>query len=145
MNILGTIYSKQGCFNNFATISEQSCNQGITHVKKISTILQQSFYATILQQSFYATILEQSSQKCWVGGWWPIMMSSKPKIKKLDTYSSVFTKFNNLARLLEKSCNNPTECRNVGMNSYLILVPISQKSGHMKQFLQTGVKIIGQA
>ena len=30
----------------------------------------------------------------------PIMTSSKPKIRNLHTYSSTFTNFNNLARLL---------------------------------------------
>ena len=49
-------------------------------------------------------------------GQWPIMTSSKPKIKKLHTYSSVFTRFNNLARLLtilQQSCWMQDCCKNV--------------------------------
>ena len=46
---------------------------------------------------------------------WRPMTSSKPKIKKLHTYSSVFTRFNNLARLLtilQQSCWMQDCCKN---------------------------------
>ena len=86
-------YFRQSC-NNLATISKQSCNQGISHVK----FFQQSCnnLAMIQKQSFYEQSWNNLSRRVRSAA---IMTSSKTKIRNLHTYSSVFTTFNNLARL----------------------------------------------